>query len=117
MSPAGSRSASATRPRRPGRWPLLLAVLLVAGLALVWNTIRARAIAGASYGAHVSCSCRFIAGRDLADCRKDFEPGMGLITLSEDVDAKSVTARFPLLSTQTATWREGLGCQLEPWRD
>jgi len=60
---------------------------------------------------------RFIGGRDLDDCRKDFEPGMGLVTLSEDAEARSVTARFPLLSTQTATYRDGQGCQLQPWND
>ena len=49
--------------------------------------------------------------------RKDFEPGMELVTLSEDAAAKTVTARFPLLASQTATYREGPGCQLEPWRD
>ena len=30
--------------------------------------------------------------------------GMGLVVLSEDAEAKSVTARFPLISTQTATF-------------
>jgi len=42
---------------------------------------------------------------------------MGLVTLSEDAEARSVTARFPLLSTQTATYRDGPGCQLQPWND
>ena len=36
--------------------------------------------------------------------------------LSEDVPAKTVTARFPLIASETATYRPGLGCQLEPWR-
>ena len=40
---------------------------------------------------------------------------MALITLSEDVSARSVTARFPLVSEQTATYRQGWGCVLEPW--
>jgi hypothetical protein len=31
------------------------------------------------------------------------------------VQARSVTARFPLLASQTATYREGWGCVLEKW--
>lgn len=114
------RLSAKPAPSRHGpsrRWPLLLAALLVVALVAAWPLLRARALAGAAYGAHLGCSCRHISGRDLAACRADFEPGMGLITLSEDAEARSVTARFPLLATQTATWREGMGCQLEPWRD
>ena len=40
---------------------------------------------------------------------------MELVTLSEDRAAKSVTARFPLLTSETATFREGWGCVLEKW--
>ena len=40
---------------------------------------------------------------------------MELVTLSEDLEARSVTARFPLVSTTTATYREGYGCVLEEW--
>lgn len=42
-------------------------------------------------------------------------PGMELVTLSEDTGARSVTARFPLLARQTATYREGWGCIGEKW--
>lgn len=38
-----------------------------------------------------------------------------MVTLAEDSAAKSVTARFPLLARQTASYREGWGCVLEPW--
>lgn len=86
-------------------------------LAVFWKPLNGYAQTGASYGARVACSCRFVGGRDLGDCKKDFEPGMELITLSEDTQAKSVTASFPLLASQTATYREGPGCQLEPWKD
>jgi hypothetical protein len=105
------------KPSRMRRFAMLagLAALLV--LAWYWQPLNAYARLGASYGAHVGCSCRFIAGRSLSDCRKDFEPGMGLVTLSEDRQARSVTARFPLLSSQTATYREGAGCALERWPD
>lgn len=104
-------------PRRS--WRLRVA-LVVAGfgliaLAVFWSSIRGYAVTGASYGARVACSCRFVGGRDLSDCRKDFEPGMALVTLSEDTKAKSVTARFALLFRQTATYRDGPGCVLQPW--
>lgn len=90
---------------------------LVAGLLVYfWGPLNGYAIAGTSYGARVACSCKFVGGRNLKDCRKDFEPGMELIVLSEDLDAKSVTATFPLLTSQTASFREGQGCRLEPWK-
>ena len=95
-----------------------LGLALLAGLIAWFHTpIMGYARAGAAVGAHVTCSCRYIAGRSLEDCRKDFEPGMGLIVLSDNPPAKSVTARFPLLSTQTATLRDGQGCVLDPWKD
>lgn len=96
---------------------LLLGLVLVAGLiALFWKPLKGYAETGAAYGARVGCSCRFVGGRSLEDCKKDFEPGMELITLSEDAESKSVTARFPLLARETATYRDGPGCQLQPWR-
>lgn len=94
---------------------LLLGLALIAGLlGFFWKPLNGYAETGAAYGARVACSCRFVGGRSLDDCKKDFEPGMELITLSEDAPSKSVTARFPLLAKETATYREGPGCQLEP---
>ena len=96
---------------------VVIAVLLAALLlAAFWSTLRSYAVAGASVGARVACSCRYLGGRQLAACRKDFEPGMGIVVLSEDTAAKSVTARVPLLSRETATFRDGEGCTLETWR-
>lgn len=104
-------------PRRP-LWLKLLVLALIAltaAMAFYWSTIRGYAQTGASYGARVACSCRFIGGRPLDDCRKDFEPGMELVYLTEDSQARSVTARFPLLARHTATYHEGWGCVLEKW--
>jgi hypothetical protein len=100
-------------PRR--RWPWLVLLMLAGLLAWFWGPLNGYAITGASYGARVACSCHYLGGRGLDDCRKDFEPGMELVMLSADEDTKSVTARFPLLATQTATYYEGQGCRLEPW--
>jgi hypothetical protein len=72
---------------------------------------------GAAFGARTACSCRYIAGRSLEDCKKDFEPGMELVFLSDDEEARSVTAYVPLLASDTARYREGFGCVLDPWDD
>lgn len=107
---------SSTQPRRRYlRWAVLVLAILVGSGAFIWPQLHGYAVTGAAYGARVACSCRFVGGRALGDCRKDFEPGMGLITLTEDTAARSVTARFPLIARQTATYRDGWGCVLEPW--
>lgn len=111
-------SPPARPPRRRWRWVLGWLVLgLAAALGWFWQPLNSYALTGVSYGARVACSCRYLGGRSLSDCGKDFEPGMELVMLSEDKEAKSVTARFPLLASQTATFREGEGCRLEEWRD
>lgn len=106
---------------RGGRsWPKWLLLALLVGGALFWYyrvTIRETALAGTSYGAHNACSCRFIAGREMGSCKRDFIPGMEAVFLSEDADDKSVTAYVPLIASTTATYREGFGCVLEPWED
>lgn len=99
------------------RLGLLLAVVLLAALAWFWRPLNSYAVTGAAVGARVACSCRYVEGRSLGDCRKDFEPGMALLRVSEDEAARSVTASFPPLARQTATFREGAGCVLEKWAD
>ena len=80
-----------------------------------WAPARRYAVTGASYGARVACSCRYIGGRSLADCHKDMEGPVAWVSLSEDVATRSVTASYPLIASQRATFREGWGCQLAPW--
>jgi hypothetical protein len=115
MVNATAQSASSRRR------PALLWVLLALGLGLVALFIAFRApingYAGiaTAYSARVACSCRFVAGRSLSDCAKDKLAGMELVTLVDDEAARSVTARFPLMSSTTATYREGYGCVLEKW--
>jgi hypothetical protein len=103
--------------RSPWRRRALLLGLALIGflLALFWKPINGYAEAGAAYGARIACSCRFVGGRELDDCAKDFEPGMELVSLSENPKAKSVTATFPLLASQTARLHPGEGCLLDPW--
>lgn len=103
--------------RRMGKLVIIAAILAATVLAAFWPSLRSYAVAGASVGARTACSCRYLGGRDLSDCRKDFESGMGLVVLSENVAAKSITARVPLLSSETATFKDGEGCMLEKWPD
>lgn len=114
---ATANPATSPMRRRLRRLGLVAVIALAALLFWGWHPLNGYAVTGASYGARVACSCHFVGGRDLGDCRKDFEPGMELVMLSEDSKAKSVTARFPLLASQTATFRAGEGCRLEPWKD
>ncbi len=104
--------------RRRWRTPLALSLLGLVALAGWFRApISGYANAGAAYGARVTCSCRYLGGRSLDDCRKDFMPGMALIMLSEDTQAKAVTARFPLLASHTARMQPGAGCVLDKWPD
>lgn len=99
-------------------WPSALLALVVLAGALGWyyrEPIDGYTTIGAAFGARTACSCRYVAGRELGDCKKDFEPGMELVFLSDDEEDKSVTAYVPLLSSATARYREGFGCVLEPW--
>ena len=104
-----------------GKWPrsrfrtarnVALAVVAIGVLWLTWNwgSIKGQAQLGASYGAHVACSCRYIAGRDLKSCETDFEPGMELVSLSDDPENKRITASVPFLAEAVAERRGLFGC-------
>jgi hypothetical protein len=118
---ATAKPIASTPRRRARHWARHIALLLVlVALALIaWfrQPISAYAMTEAAYGARIGCACRFVEGHNLADCRKDFEPGMGLVRLSENAEAMSVTAGIPLLRHQTASFRAGAGCVLEKWTD
>lgn len=118
MQMATAKPINSVQPRRWRRRLLLLLVLVaVATFVWTWRPLQAQGVTAASYGARIACSCRYIAGRSLSDCRRDFEPGMALVMLSEDDEAKRVTAWFPLIARQTATFQAGEGCALEAWKD
>ena len=109
-----------TKGSKAGRAVMALALLVVIAIAIViwWNrpVINGYANAGTAYAARVACSCRFVAGRSLADCEKDKIDGMELVSLADDTEAQSVTASFPLIASSTATHRAGYGCVLDEWR-
>ena len=111
-------TAKRTATGKPRIWPRALVALAVLVAAVAWfyrEPIAGYTTTGTAFGARTACSCRYIAGRGLEDCEKDFEPGMEVVFLSDDPETKSVTARVPLIAGATATYREGFGCVLEPW--
>lgn len=100
-------------------WPLrrkikyvasAIAALLALWFALNFADIKAQARLGASYGAHVACSCRYIEGRPLGSCETDFEEGMELVSLRDDPKNKRVTASVPFLAEAVAERRGAFGC-------
>ncbi len=114
-----SRLATAKTRSRKTRFRLALVLLFAVLLGAAWfawgTDLRKTGEAGTAYAARVGCSCRFVAGRSLDECAKDKLEGMELVSLSEDAQAKSVTASIPLIASDTATYREGYGCVLKEW--
>ena len=113
---ATAKRATARRPA----WLKLAAglVLVLAGLGWFYRApLYGYAETGAAVGARDTCACRHIAGRSLKDCKKDFEPKMEAVFVSEDTEAKSVTGYVPLIASETARYRKGYGCVLDPWRE
>jgi hypothetical protein len=105
--------------RRP-LWLKVVVVLVLVLAALGWfyrAPLYGYAETGAAVGARTACSCRYIAGRTLKDCKKDFEPKMEAVFLSDDEDTRSVTGYVPLIASETARYRKGYGCVLDPWRE
>jgi hypothetical protein len=86
------------------------AALIALWIILNFSDIKAQAQLGASYGAHIACSCRYIEGRSLGSCEKDFEPGMELVSLKDDPQNKRVSASVPLLAEASAERRGDFGC-------
>lgn len=108
--------ATATSKFRIGKRRLVIFILLgAAALALFWlilnfATLKGNARLGSSYAAHVTCSCRYIEGRSLSDCRKDKEAGMELVRISDDRANKRITAWVPFLASAMAERRGEFGC-------
>jgi len=91
---------------------IIFAMLIMIIIFFLYNltTITANAKLGASYAAHVTCSCRYIENRSLEDCQKDFEPGMEIVSLSDDPENKRFTAYVPFLAKAVAERRGEFGC-------
>lgn len=116
--------ATATSPKPNGKAPkapmslgqkVKYGAVAVLALLLLWLVfsfagIKAQAKLGVSYASHIACSCRYIEGRPLDACTKDFEPGMEMVSLTDDPEKKRVTASVPLLASAVAERRGDFGC-------
>ncbi len=115
-----AKNQTSRRSSGSGRKSALALAVIAVVLALGWQfraPAQVYARAATAYSARVVCSCRFVAGRSLEDCAKDKLEGMELVSLVDDVEQRSVTARFPLLASDTARFRKGYGCVLQKWED
>lgn len=108
------------RKRRDGKqsgclpWALGFAVLFA--LFLVWKlpSFKAQAELGSAYAARVGCSCRYVEKRSLESCQTDFEPGMEMVSLSEDAATTTITGSVPLLASRSARYAGASGCLINP---
>ena len=87
-----------------------LAVIAASWLAWNWNSIKGQARVGAAYGAHITCSCRYVEGRDMASCETDKEKGLEIVRLSDDPENKRIYASVPFLAEAIAERRGANGC-------
>lgn len=108
------------RTRNPGRWggclpwAILIGVVLAGWLVWKFPSFKAQAELGSAYAARVGCSCRYVQGRSLESCQSDFEPGMEMVSLSEDPDTRTITGSVPLLASRSARYAGASGCLLDP---
>ncbi|MFN3749400.1 MAG: hypothetical protein ACK4SJ_12020 [Sphingorhabdus sp.] len=97
--------------RRKIKYGFAIAIALLVGwFVLNFADIKEQAKLGASYGAHVACSCRYIEGRTLASCKSDFEDGMEMVSVRDDPANRRITATVPLLAKAVAERRGEFGC-------
>ncbi len=95
-------------------WLVVLAVLLTGFAIWKFPSFKAQAELGSAYAARVGCSCRYVQARSLESCQSDFEPGMEMVSLSEDPATKTVTGSVPLLASRSARYAGASGCLLRP---
>jgi hypothetical protein len=87
-----------------------VALIALAWLAYNYQSIKGQAELAAAYGAHIACSCRYIAGREIENCKRDFEPGMEMLNVVDDPENKRVIASIPFLAKAMAERRGAFGC-------
>ena len=86
--------------------------LLVAAAVWQYPALKAQAEAGSAYAARIGCSCRYVQGRPLDSCTTDFEPGMEIVSISDDPATRTVTGSVPLLASRSARFAGASGCLL-----
>ncbi len=92
--------------------PLLLVLVLAGGLVyqLWYLPTRFAVDIGSGMLAKQMCSCIFVAGRDVEDCRADQFESMDPIQVEVE---QRVRAFVPGFGERFAVYREGFGCTLE----
>ena len=106
--------------KKPSRWggclPWAIGLAVLFAIFAIWKfpSFKAQAELGSAYAARVGCSCRYVQGRSLESCQSDFEPGMEMVSLSEDPATKTVTGSVPLLASRSARYAGATGCLLRP---
>jgi hypothetical protein len=114
-----SPPAAPLRPKASRRrwliWAPLLLLCLAAGgwLGLKYSSTGRQAALATGYIAQVTCSCRFVSGRDMASCDTDREPGTEIVQVEEDSTKRTITAKVPLLSTRISRFDPEYGCTLD----
>lgn len=102
--------------RRLFVWAPVLLLCLAAGgwLGLRYSTTGRQAALASGYIAQVTCSCRFVSGRDMASCDTDREPGTEVVKVEEDSARRTITAGVPLLASRISRFDPEYGCTLDP---
>lgn len=97
------------------RW-LLVALLLgfVGYGAWHWSEWRRAGETGAAYAARITCSCRYVGGRDAKSCAQDVRDDAWMASVNDMPEEKAVRASVPLLGSARAVFRPGFGCLLDP---
>jgi hypothetical protein len=90
-----------------------IAVALTVGYAQWFVPTRQDVAVGNAMLAKQICSCIFVAGRSLKDCRADQFESMDPIQVEVRAKPPGVRAFVPLFGERSASWSESFGCTLE----
>ena len=78
-----------------------------------WADWQSAGAAGAAYAARITCSCRYIGGRDAKSCTRDIREDAWAVSVQDEPEEKAVRASVPLLGSARAVYRPGYGCMME----
>lgn len=98
-------------------WARWVLIALLAAFALYaawkWGEWQRAGAAGAAYAVRITCSCRYIGGRDAESCARDISDDAGLAFVTELPEEKAIRASVPLLGSARAVFRPGFGCLMD----
>jgi hypothetical protein len=94
-----------------------LGLLLVATVAFAiwrWPHWRAWGEAGSAYAARITCSCRYVEGRDPESCAREIKEDAALVSVTSVPEEKAIVGTVPLLGKAKAIYKAGYGCLMQP---